>query len=162
MTENKPIMIDRVDVSGCKFWKGYCRLSSLCDYAGHLCECTPNCYFKQLSRKTHECEELSKNSIGFAKKCQKLELEIFHLKDKNNVLTRQLDQLKAENEEYKKKFQEFFNIDNQECWNTAFLQDEKAKSEQKLELIRKKVQAYIDDEADLTPEQVIQIIDEVE
>lgn len=51
---------------------------------------------QQLARKTQECDELSKNSIGFAKKCQKLELEIFHLKDKNNVLTRQLDQLKVD------------------------------------------------------------------
>ena len=45
----------------------------------------------------------------------------------------------------------------QECGE---LKVEKQQAEQKLKRIRAKVQAYIDDEADLTPEQVLQIIDE--
>ena len=55
---DKQIIIDGVDVSGCKYWKGYCRIASLCDYPGHLCEVTPNCYYKQLKHKEQECEEL--------------------------------------------------------------------------------------------------------
>ena len=53
---DKQIIIDDVDVSGCEYWKGYCRIASLCDYAGHLCEVNPNCYYKQLKRKEQECE----------------------------------------------------------------------------------------------------------
>ena len=58
MLEDKQIIIDGADVSGCEYWKGYCRIASLCDYPGHLCEVTPNCYYKQLKRKEQECEEL--------------------------------------------------------------------------------------------------------
>lgn len=54
-----------------------------------------------------------------------------------NSLKTELDQLTVVYEQYKKKFQEFFNTDNQECWNAAFLQGEKAKAEQKLERIGK-------------------------
>lgn len=99
---DKQIIIGDVDVSWCKYWKGYCRIASLCDYPGHLCEVTPNCYYKQLKRKEQECEELNEYSVSFARKCQKLELDVCYLKDKNYNLQRRLDQLKAEKEEIKK------------------------------------------------------------
>lgn len=162
MTENKPIIIDGVDVLKEKINMCFILLLNKLETSEtieqtiyeHL-DAFVEDWNEQLTRKTQECEDLkkevqqalNKNAENYSNSC---------------LLQKEVNQLKAENEEYKKKFQEFFNIDNQECWNTAFLQDEKAKSEQKLELIRKKVQAYIDDEADLTPEQVIQIIDEVE
>ena len=57
---SKEIIIDGVDVSECIFYKGYCRIAALCDYSGHLCEVTPNCYFKQLKRKEEECEKYKK------------------------------------------------------------------------------------------------------
>lgn len=66
--EHKPIYVDGVDVSGCK----YCNLrkhhdivsdelwevcySKDCKYS--TCANNPNCYYKQLARKTQECEEL--------------------------------------------------------------------------------------------------------
>ena len=62
---DKQIIIDGVDVSECKYWKGYCRIASLCDYSGHLCEVTPNCYYKQLKRKEQECEELTSQRDKF-------------------------------------------------------------------------------------------------
>ena len=52
--EDKQII---VDVSNCMFYKGYCRIAALCDYPGHICECTPNCYYKQLTRKTQKLEK---------------------------------------------------------------------------------------------------------
>ena len=61
MTE-KQIMIDGVNVAGCV------RLQDdeiSCDLGGE-CKGWENCYFKQLARKTQECEELSnkiKNEI---------------------------------------------------------------------------------------------------
>lgn len=72
MTENKPIMIDGVDVSGCKKldreyapnypeiggydWFNECKETST-DCQGRIC------LFKQLARKTQECEELKKANI---------------------------------------------------------------------------------------------------
>ena len=54
------------------------------------------------------------------------------------TLKRIIDKLRAkeqECEEYKKKFSRFFNIDNQECWDIAFLNNEKAKYIQALDEI---------------------------
>lgn len=50
MTDKKQIMIDGVDVSGCEY---------VCNTAFGQNGCkSPNCSFKQLARKTQECEEL--------------------------------------------------------------------------------------------------------
>lgn len=62
---DKEIIIDGVDVSKCsrlivnKLYGYVCN----CEEDEHLissCKNRPNCYFKQLSRKTTECEELKK------------------------------------------------------------------------------------------------------
>ncbi len=74
---------------------------------------------------------------------------------------KQLQSLKAENEELKKKLKTFFNIDNQECWDLAFVMDEKAKYKQALEKV-KEIAAYLletDDELDLS--EVIEKIEEI-
>lgn len=57
----------------------------------------------KLKAKEQECERLNEYSVGFARKCQKLELDVFHLKDKNYSLQRQLDQFKAENSKLKQR-----------------------------------------------------------
>ena len=75
--EHKPIYLDGVDVSGCRhflkdtegqdydtdeFVKGCCEAKGSCigyEFAGYgLCRGDKDCYFKQLARKTRECEEL--------------------------------------------------------------------------------------------------------
>ncbi len=74
---DKQIMIDKVDVSEC-FWlwvntdknyKSRCIMNkdvySQCTY----CKDYPNCLFKQLARKTQECEELKEKN-------QKLEMQL--------------------------------------------------------------------------------------
>ena len=53
MTDKEPIIIDGVDVSKCKYLP-YCN-----DKQGN-CAFEPNCYFKQLARKTQECEQKQK------------------------------------------------------------------------------------------------------
>ena len=53
MTDKEHIIIDGIDVSGC-IYLPYCE-----DKQGN-CGNNPNCYFKQLQRKTQECEELKK------------------------------------------------------------------------------------------------------
>ena len=45
-------------------------------------------------------------------------------------------------EEYKKKFSRFFNIDNQECWDIAFLNNEKAKYKQALDEIEQTISNF--------------------
>ena len=63
MTDKEQIMIDGVDVSGCKeyIWA----LSHVCNLVNGRtdkfeCNYYPNCYFKQLARKTQEYEGLKK------------------------------------------------------------------------------------------------------
>ena len=63
MTDKEQIMINGVDVSKCRY---FCRYDDLCrdDNIGRvvrpLCKRIPDCYFKQLARKTQECEELKR------------------------------------------------------------------------------------------------------
>lgn len=61
MTDKKQIIIDGVDVSKCICCLRICTTTkkpeAICnEYA--YCSQTPNCYFKQLARKTQECESL--------------------------------------------------------------------------------------------------------
>ena len=66
MTENKPIIIDGVDVSGCDELVNECDCyltqehdyRSVTPYTYTKCSGFPNCNFKQLARKTQECEKL--------------------------------------------------------------------------------------------------------
>ena len=79
----EPIMINDVDVSGCEFYINSKNLEFNCKQTpqSYFCKNQPNCYYKQLKRKEEECEELRD------------ELEWVHgIKD----------QLKVENEEFKK------------------------------------------------------------
>lgn len=59
MTDKEQIIINDVNVSGCKYYnkniKTDCLLYPLQPDA---CKDNSNCYYKQLARKTQECEEL--------------------------------------------------------------------------------------------------------
>lgn len=59
MTDKEQIIINGVDVSGCKYFN---RFRNICHNKNLCCDCEKNqgCYFKQLARKTTECEELKK------------------------------------------------------------------------------------------------------
>lgn len=92
MTENKPIIIDGVDVSKCGFFhlKEYgstdCHIALAFseEYDGCIkCELNPNCYFKQLARKTQECEEL-KREIDI-RSCANIELSLEFKKYKKAI-----------------------------------------------------------------------------
>lgn len=54
---DKEIIIDGVDVSGCKYFN---RFRSICHNKNLCCDCEKNqdCYYKQFARKEQECEEL--------------------------------------------------------------------------------------------------------
>lgn len=65
MTDKEQIIIDGVDVSGCKYLP-YCN-----DKQGN-CGFESNCYFKQLARKTQEYEKLKEDYKELEQRCDEL------------------------------------------------------------------------------------------
>lgn len=131
-------------------------------YSGKYCNAK---YCKQLQAKKQECERLNKqiqsqkeeiknlNYILYEDyelttdlvkanlKISRLERDLSSVRNRfkyeNQVRKEQFKIKEQECEEYKKKFSRFFNIDNQECWDIAFLNNEKAKYKQALDEIEK-------------------------
>ena len=72
------IMIDGVDVNRCIDFNKRDKVSCY-----HIlydkCNENPNCYFKQLARKTQECEELKKEIINKNEKIKELRLSVSDL-----------------------------------------------------------------------------------
>lgn len=92
---------------------------NLCD--AHICHCKdkPNCHFKQLARKTQECE-IWKNQVLILDEAS-ITVQV------TQEQFEEYQQLRQECEKLKEKFKKFSNIDNQECWDIAFLKDENAR-----------------------------------
>ena len=136
---NKQIIIDGVDVSGCrnikyehKWWnmagheqnsENVCALSfdKNADFEEDLlCQDTPNCDYKQLKRKEQECEELKiyiesneqqvkevetlvMDNDRLINELDQLKFDYAELEKRHNDSFEQFKQLKAENDELKKK-----------------------------------------------------------
>lgn len=105
---DKPIIINDIDVSGCVAFKydgikkPLCRAGGITSvYKSCLCADNPNCYYKQLKAKERECFELT-NAYHYLVKIANNRL------DKIEYLQQQLDQLKAENDELKRRITEIF------------------------------------------------------
>ena len=72
---DKQIIIDGVDVSGCKYFDCCNKECKAEYYIRHgyeiveydSCKENPNCYFKQLKRKEQECEELKSDLTDLSK-----------------------------------------------------------------------------------------------
>lgn len=148
MTDNKPIMIDGVNVGKCIFYQANfeedfdVKIKHFCSNWHNSCESVNNnnCYFKQLKRKTQECEELKKDierwKSNFNGKVSAIE-----------ELLQQLDQLKEELQKYQDWFDEFklmFRYDDREPDNNSELYsclesvvDENKKLKQTLTEIKK-------------------------
>ena len=74
MTDKEQIMIDGVGVKKCDFFllsNKYCGLYST------GCRFVPNCHFKQLARKTQECEELKEKSEEIKEDRYNLNMEMY-------------------------------------------------------------------------------------
>ena len=90
-----------IDGKECRYWfrlnpSDYrkCSLRGENDNCDEIKDCFVKELLGKLALKEQECERLNEYSVGFARKCQKLELDVCHLKDKNYNLQRRLDQLK--------------------------------------------------------------------
>lgn len=124
--ENKEIYVDGIDVSKCQDFYIYAMDNSKCcncesDNTQCVdCKDNPNCYFKQLSRKTQEYEllvrtnkihidmldQLNNKYIDKEQECEKL-------KKKNEILqnrNQQLDGAITEASRYRKALEEIENI----------------------------------------------------
>lgn len=106
MTEKKSIIIDNIDVSKCECSSQIdldmniiCISNSPNKKSGY-CKDNINCYFKQLARKTKECEKLEEENFTFEQLIK--EYEKYGAIEE---IIQQLDQLKTENEILKKKTQ---------------------------------------------------------
>lgn len=112
---NKQIIIDGVDVSGCKNSRYYDNICH-CDlcYTEKTCKDFKNCYYKQLKRKEREYEELERQ-FEIMKK-DMLECTACRA---TSTLKKQLDQLKAENDELKEEVDQLEEDLKEECTRCA-------------------------------------------
>lgn len=81
--DKEQIMIDGCNVGGCKYlntfsdcdgYHYYCDLAD--DIKNEYCEHYRDCYFKQLARKTQECEEYFKQRNNILEECKRYQEEI--------------------------------------------------------------------------------------
>lgn len=107
--EATQIIIDGVDVNGCMFFDTTSKSGPYCICDGNIsdiCEENPNCYYKQLARKTKECERQRKIIDYYIRKQEQLLDDLQAEKQKVEDLTKQRD---AVLESY---HQQAINIDN--------------------------------------------------
>ena len=122
MTDKEQIMIDGVNVSGCKeyIWA----LSHVCNLVNGRtdkfeCNYYPNCYFKQLARKTQECEELKKEIINKNEKIKELRFSVSDLTNRlcslNAEKSFRIVDLEQTLDEIEKELKEDIYCESQEC-----------------------------------------------
>ena len=100
MTDKEQIMIDGVDIMDCDYYYVEQATDQVkCDNYGGYCQEHENCPFKQLTRKTQECEQKEKELLSNEKIINKLMKEV--------------DELKQECEEYKKRAVCFKDVNKQ-------------------------------------------------
>ena len=79
---DKQIIIDGVDVSGCKYYiadngvqyNGCCELTDICECnkEDYFCDDNPNCYYKQLQREKQDSQEARDTAIKEFNRAEKL------------------------------------------------------------------------------------------
>lgn len=76
MIEDKQIIIDGVDVSGCKHYKNRTCIADYCltdmPFGEAKCEKNPNCYYKQLQREKQDSQEARDTAIKEFNRAEKL------------------------------------------------------------------------------------------
>ena len=105
---NEEIIIDDVDVSVCEHYDEVC----LGNHHYKWCKDNNNCYYKQLKRKEQECKEL-KNTVDYLRREFKKQKQINHAISRSykNLNCKDLQKLKADNEELKKLLMQKSEVD---------------------------------------------------
>lgn len=140
MTDKEEIIIDGVNVSGCAYFDYENEGTKECYAYSNECEAN-NCYFKQLARKTQECEELKeekaeiKKFLGISSKTilerlEELQERRDELSDKNLSYEQALDEIE-------KELKEDINCESQECGCDDFEECLKCTKEHILDIINK-------------------------
>lgn len=113
--EHKPIYVDGVDVSKCKHFKNRTCIADYLltdmDFSEAKCELCKDCYYKQLARKTQECNKLYiqlKADEEYHKKEENTLRKIIKNKEERNI------ELYKENNKLKKTLAEIKEIVRQE------------------------------------------------
>lgn len=109
--DKQPVIIDGVNVSVCPACNLNCGIpqcSELFKYflSGIYCRDNINCLFKQLARKTQECEELISGKDFYLQKIAVLEQECEELENKIKKLRKNLALEIEINDRYRKALQE--------------------------------------------------------
>ena len=81
---DKQIIIDGVDVSGCEYYDKN-KPSLTCTCEEYPCSECYNCYYKQLARKTAECEKY-KQALDEIEKYLDVQQQFFDGEDYHNLL----------------------------------------------------------------------------
>lgn len=162
MTENKPIYVDGINVSECIHYKnnGKCRIPHYQQSIKYTC-CNCNewdCYFKQLTRKTQECEDLKEQLENFCFDCDVAERM---RKVVYAVTGGRLSYANYTVEAIEQAYNDQLLIDVEN--RTKELEEQLKQAEQKLEKIRQVAESCMKgDVAKIRMEQILQIIDEVQ
>lgn len=119
MIDKEQIIIDGVDVSKCKYFEdGECGCEYYLRYGYEItmhdrCEECPNCYFKQLARKTQECEELKEKIKIYSEAFDNPEFRVA-LTDiqtgERDIRMQRDERLTKENERYRKALEEIEEV----------------------------------------------------
>lgn len=99
---DKQIIIDGVDVTGCKYFN---RFRNICHNKNLCCDCekNQNCHYKQLARKRQERETLASQLDFEVQKKECLEQECEALKSESFAMDSLITEQKEEIEELKKE-----------------------------------------------------------
>lgn len=91
--KSKKLIIDGIDVSKCSSIDIDCGVVYCSEYGRNVyCESNNSCYYKQLQRKTAECEQKEKELLSNKKIINKLMKEVHKLKQECEKLKNQVNE----------------------------------------------------------------------
>lgn len=134
MTDKERVIIDGVDVSKCEYLKeAFTGLICADCNKSNDCSKSPNCYFKQLVRKTQECENLKE--------------DYKELEQRHDEAFKDFERLKQECEELKEKYKWYDHYKDSALLNKKLCDkasDERARYRKALEEIESYVKSQLD------------------
>lgn len=123
MTDKQQIIIDGIDISKCRYHRRCVLPDNIgCKIDDFLCCDKPNCNFKQLARKTQECEEL-KESNNKAQELYKYFMDVAEntasenkeLENNLHIANTNYEAAEKESDRYRKALEEIENFTKKHC-----------------------------------------------